>query len=165
MTGSKTKFESWALFPLILLVIISGLTSFIEFFQWITIIGKVDTIMQQTLAELYFFEFLFSISVFLISIGLIDLHQNQVKIGNSIIHLAESLETPGGSGKENKNFEIANEWKNKGGVAFQKGEYYEAIECYTKALQIDPQYREIYTDLSLVYMAMGEYEKAKECLA
>jgi tetratricopeptide (TPR) repeat protein len=164
MNGNKPKFESWALFPLILLAILSGLTSFIEFFQWIAIIKNVDYITQQTLAELYFFEMLFSISVFLISLGLMALDQNQVKIGNSIIQLADSVESIKGEEKENKNIEIAQELKNKGDISFKNCEYSEAIECYAKALQLSPGNREIYNDLSLVYLATGDTHKAKECL-
>eukprot|EP01114_Cavostelium_apophysatum_P011298 TRINITY_DN25512_c0_g1_i1.p2 TRINITY_DN25512_c0_g1~~TRINITY_DN25512_c0_g1_i1.p2 ORF type:complete len:292 (+),score=58.37 TRINITY_DN25512_c0_g1_i1:77-877(+) len=56
----------------------------------------------------------------------------------------------------------AENWKNTGNQAFQKGNNAEAVRCYTKAIEIDPKSHVYYTNRATAYAGMEEWEK---CLA
>jgi len=56
----------------------------------------------------------------------------------------------------------AENWKNQGNQAFQKGQNPEAIKCYSKAIEIDSNNHVYYTNRATAYAGMEEWEK---CLA
>ena len=43
------------------------------------------------------------------------------------------------------------------------GNYQEAISCFEKAVQVDPQNYTAWLDMGVVYFNLGEYEKAEKC--
>jgi len=50
------------------------------------------------------------------------------------------------------------------GIAYNdEGNYDKAIECYQKAITIDPDYADAYYNLGLAYKDKGNYDKAIEC--
>jgi len=53
----------------------------------------------------------------------------------------------------------AENWKNQGNQAFQKGQNSEAIKCYSKAVEIDGNNHVYYTNRATVYAGMEEWEK------
>jgi len=56
----------------------------------------------------------------------------------------------------------AENWKNQGNTAFQKGQSTEAVKCYSKAIEIDPNNHVYYTNRATAYAGLEEWEK---CLA
>jgi len=54
----------------------------------------------------------------------------------------------------------AEQWKNNGNAAFQKGNNAEAVKCYSKAIEIDPNNHVYFTNRATAYAAMQEWEKA-----
>ena len=58
--------------------------------------------------------------------------------------------------------QTAEEWKNKGNEYFEKEDYQSALDCYNKALEIDPNYGPAYCNIGQVYRRLEQYEKAIE---
>jgi len=52
----------------------------------------------------------------------------------------------------------AEDWKNKGNQAFQKGQHAEAIKCYSKAIEIDNNNHVYYTNRATVYAGQEQWE-------
>jgi Tfp pilus assembly protein PilF len=51
------------------------------------------------------------------------------------------------------------------GTAYEDvGEFNKAIDAYKKALDVDPAYKDALHDLSIVYIATGKTEKARDIL-
>ena len=44
------------------------------------------------------------------------------------------------------------------------GDYNKAIECYKKAVQLDPKYSHPWNNMGVAYYRLGNYPKAVECL-
>ena len=57
----------------------------------------------------------------------------------------------------------AEEWFNEGYDLYNQGRYEEAIECYNKALEIDPDYGDAWNNKGIVLDDLGRYEEAIEC--
>jgi len=55
--------------------------------------------------------------------------------------------------------QAAENWKNQGNQAFQKGQNTEAVKCYSKAVEIDPNNHVYYTNRATAYAGMEEWEK------
>jgi len=53
----------------------------------------------------------------------------------------------------------AENWKNQGNTAFQKGQHQEAIKCYSKAIEIDSSNHVYYTNRATTYASMEDWEK------
>lgn len=53
----------------------------------------------------------------------------------------------------------AENWKNQGNQAFQKGQNSEAVKCYSKAIEIDGNNHVYYTNRATAYAGMEEWEK------
>lgn len=53
----------------------------------------------------------------------------------------------------------AENWKNQGNTAFQKGQNSEAVKCYSKAIEIDSNNHVYYTNRATAYAGMEEWEK------
>ena len=54
-------------------------------------------------------------------------------------------------------------WRNKGGTLYFQGKYDEAIECYDKAIEIDPDSSVVWNNKGLALNALGKYEEAIAC--
>lgn len=57
----------------------------------------------------------------------------------------------------------AESWKNKGDASFQEGNYGDAIECYKKAIGIDPVFVKAWNNLGYTYLKTGDTENALTC--
>ena len=54
-------------------------------------------------------------------------------------------------------------WYEKGKAAYEKDQYDEAIKCYEKAIELNPNYAEAYNSLGYAYLAGRQgYDKAEE---
>jgi len=53
----------------------------------------------------------------------------------------------------------AENWKNQGNQAFQKGQHQEAIKCYSKAIDIDGNNHVYFTNRATAYASIEEWEK------
>lgn len=53
--------------------------------------------------------------------------------------------------------------KNQGNDFYKQARYQDAIECYKKALEIDPQYQAAWNNLGLAFLKLGQIEDAKKC--
>ncbi|XP_068772822.1 tetratricopeptide repeat protein 12 isoform X3 [Struthio camelus] len=62
--------------------------------------------------------------------------------------------------RRKRNEHLANALKEKGNVAFRKGDYVTAIEKYTEGLEKLKDKQELYTNRAQAYLKMHEYEKA-----
>ena len=51
-------------------------------------------------------------------------------------------------------------WRNKGGALYSLGKYDEAIECYDKAIQIDPDSPVVWNNKGLALNSLGKYDEA-----
>lgn len=51
-----------------------------------------------------------------------------------------------------------------GNIYFKMRRFFEAIEEYKKAIEIDPTHRTAYNNMSLVYYSMGKFQEAFDCL-
>lgn len=70
------------------------------------------------------------------------------------------------SRKENTGGETTLEGLHKKGVSLgQNGKYKEAIECFDKMLEINPQLTEAWNNKGITYMMLREYDKALECFS
>lgn len=58
--------------------------------------------------------------------------------------------------------EQAEEFKAKGNAAFQAGKNDEAVEWFTKAIEIDPSNHILFSNRSAAHCASGNYAKALE---
>lgn len=56
--------------------------------------------------------------------------------------------------------DIILEEKNKGNEAFQKGNFLEAINHFSKAIELDPNNHILYSNRSASYASLGKYEDA-----
>ncbi len=61
------------------------------------------------------------------------------------------------------NFQLVVGWNNKGISYDYLKKHEEAIECYSKALDIDPKYVEAWSNKGLSLFYLGRYEEAIEC--
>lgn len=55
------------------------------------------------------------------------------------------------------------EWRNLGNDFFKKGQYDEAVKCYFKAIELNPQYLDAWNNLGFTYFKMGRIEEANKC--
>jgi tetratricopeptide (TPR) repeat protein/TM2 domain-containing membrane protein YozV len=55
------------------------------------------------------------------------------------------------------------EWKNKGNQHAKVGEYQEAIECYSKALEINPKYCDAWNNIGYCLTKLGKIDDAEFC--
>jgi curved DNA-binding protein CbpA len=51
-------------------------------------------------------------------------------------------------------------WRNKGGALYALGKYDEAIECYDKAIEIDPGSPVVWNNKGLALNSLGKYDEA-----
>ena len=65
-------------------------------------------------------------------------------------------------GRQSVSAETAEEWKEKGISLAMSGEYEKAIECFDKAIELNPNYADAYYDRGLTYYQLKRYEKAIE---
>lgn len=57
---------------------------------------------------------------------------------------------------------MKNEWFEKGNKLYINQEYDKAIEAYTKAIALNPNYAKAYNNRGLVYDKKGQYDRAIE---
>jgi len=58
--------------------------------------------------------------------------------------------------------ETAEEWKVKGNECIEEKDWEEALECYEKSLEVDPDYARSIHNIGYVYYLMKDYDKALE---
>ena len=63
-------------------------------------------------------------------------------------------------GENNVNSDI---WLSKGLTAYNLRNYEEAIKCYNKALELDPNFKEAWFRKGMAIGVLGNYEVAIEC--
>jgi tetratricopeptide (TPR) repeat protein len=85
------------------------------------------------------------IAWFVISIGYVV----SVQVDNEEFGISDSTET-------------AQEWNERGISLGKSGEYKEAIECFDKAIELNPNYAMAYSDRGIVYEKLKKYERAIE---
>ena len=56
--------------------------------------------------------------------------------------------------------ETHDEWLRSGIMAHEEGEYQKAIECYNKALKIEPSSCKAFYEIAYSYYALEDYKKA-----
>ena len=54
-------------------------------------------------------------------------------------------------------------WRNKGGTLYFLGKYDEAIKCYDKAIEIDPDNSVVWNNKGLALSSLGKYDEAIKC--
>jgi len=54
-------------------------------------------------------------------------------------------------------------WRNKGGALYFLGKYEEAIKCYDKAIEIDPNNSVVWNNKGLALYFLGKYDEAIKC--
>ncbi len=62
-----------------------------------------------------------------------------------------------------KQNEKATSWSNKGGALFALGKFSEAIECFDKAIAIDPRNANSWNGKGVALYSIGQHAKAIEC--
>ena len=56
--------------------------------------------------------------------------------------------------------ETAKEWKDKGNALVKEKKYKEALDCYSKAIEIDPNDPILYSNRSAMHLNLTEYDQA-----
>ena len=56
--------------------------------------------------------------------------------------------------------ETAKDWKDKGNVLVKEKKYKEALDCYSKAIEIDPNDPILYSNRSLMHSNLSEFDEA-----
>ena len=54
----------------------------------------------------------------------------------------------------------AKEWKEKGNALVKEKKYQEALDCYTKSIELDPSDPILYSNRSAMYTNLGKYDEA-----
>ncbi len=54
-------------------------------------------------------------------------------------------------------------WKEKGNDFFSKGQYEDAIKCYARAIEIDPEYLDAWNNIGYALIKLGKTDEAKKC--
>ena len=54
-------------------------------------------------------------------------------------------------------------WRNRGGTLYFEGKYDEAIACYDKAIEIEPDNPVVWNNKGLALNSLGKYEQAIAC--
>ncbi len=54
-------------------------------------------------------------------------------------------------------------WNNKGNTLARLGHFDEALACYERALEIDPDYRGAWVNKGYVLTKLGRYDEATSC--
>lgn len=54
-------------------------------------------------------------------------------------------------------------WKTTGNEFFNKGQYEEAIKCYSKAIELNPDFIPAWNNLGLSLLKLGKIDEAKKC--
>ena len=60
------------------------------------------------------------------------------------------------------NAETAREWNDKGSIFIDYSEYEKALECFDKAIELDPNFAWAYNNRGIVYNNLKQYERALE---
>ena len=92
------------------------------------------------------------------------LSRNAIKLVAFAIIFLSSANVFGGNDTIPSALQTAEEWSAKGDIAHNKWEYEEAIDCYEKAIKLNPNSVDIYFKLGYVYeRGRQDYDKAIKC--
>ena len=59
-----------------------------------------------------------------------------------------------------KNMSTAKEWKDKGNSLVKEKKYKEALDCYSKAIELDPNDPILYSNRSAMHLNLSEFDEA-----
>lgn len=62
-----------------------------------------------------------------------------------------------------KNLNDSKIMKESGNALFNNGQYEDAIQCYVKAIELNPEHTDAWNNLGLSLLKIGRTEEAKEC--
>ena len=76
-------------------------------------------------------------------------------MGDTIINITNS------SGSKTKS--AAKAWYNKGNILRELDKHEESIECYDKAIELDPKYDNAWNNKGIAFHKLGKNEEALKC--
>ena len=100
-----------------------------------------------------------------------ELEAENARISAELAELKERYKTASESQKQEINREVkrnedeftAVQWNEKGLERSKRKDYQGAIECYRKAIELDPKYASPWNNMGLAYGKLGDYNKEIEC--
>jgi len=107
------------------------------------------------------------INVYLISdteVGLVS-----CAISQDDVERIEYSQNPEGNKSEDEADDIVKRYRGfhdfyrAGNKSFQNKEYYDAMESYRRAAELNPKFPQLQYNLGVVYQNLGYYSKAREC--
>ncbi len=88
-------------------------------------------------------------------------HRDEKRYEEAFFYYEKTLLLPDSFGTPASAHALAN--RNLGGVYREKEDYSKAIECYLRAIELNPQYTNAYLNLGITYNAQKDYSQAIDC--
>ena len=100
-----------------------------------------------------------------------ELEADLARVNAELAELKERYKTASEAQKQEINREVkrnedeftAVQWNEKGLERSKRKDYQGAIECYRKAIELDPKYASPWNNMGLAYGKLGDYNKEIEC--